>query len=604
VNAEPTKGPADSALAPAVPVYETRVVGHKSLSKDGTQDAIEVDGQRLRDSARPTMFEALSQETAGIYVPARGAGLHGVANGATGGIHIRGLGGSPNSQVLVVEDGVPDYQGIFGHPIPDAYVPHLIDEVLIVKGGDSVLYGTNALGGAVVIRSRWLGREGSELQNDAAFGSYATLRESASALGRFGGWDLAAAFTGLKTDGHRDGAGGSDWIGSAALRYRLSPSLRLTLRKKVLHLDGNDPGPAGHPTVDHGFDVWRDSASAQLAYSRGLLRLTFTQYLNMGVHRLHDGFYSHDYVGGATGELEAQLHPTTGLLLGLATERVGGDVENRVTGEHPAVAGLFGVAFYNQLTFRAVSPVTLVLGTRELYSTKYGLVFLYKAGARWELGGGFFLHGRASKNFRQPTLRELYLPYPTANANLKPEFALNADFGAGYASEHFEIVCTGYSTRARNMIKYFGTWPAAEVVNIDHVVIWGIEGKIGVKRIGPLGASVSADWQDVGRYTRQDPDAKVNFTLEAAQEFGAQFLQGSLTGEWVHGLYMANYGRQPIPTVFVMDLALRYRYTSRERGLSLEPYLLLRNFLDRRYAYVEGYPMPGFNVLAGLKMRI
>ena len=34
----------------------------------------------------------------------------------------------------------------------------------------------------------------------------------------------------------------------------------------------------------------------------------------------------------------------------------------------------------------------------------------------------------------------------------------------------------------------------------------------------------------------------------------------------------------------------------------LEPYVLLRNVLDRRYAYVEGYPMPGFNVLFGLKL--
>ena len=48
-----------------------------------------------------------------------------------------------------------------------------------------------------------------------------------------------------------------------------------------------------------------------------------------------------------------------------------------------------------------------------------------------------------------------------------------------------------------------------------------------------------------------------------------------------------------------MDLALRYRYTLRERGFTLEPYLFLCNFLDRRYAFVEGYPMPGLDVLAG-----
>jgi len=52
-----------------------------------------------------------------------------------------------------------------------------------------------------------------------------------------------------------------------------------------------------------------------------------------------------------------------------------------------------------------------------------------------------------------------------------------------------------------------------------------------------------------------------------------------------------------------MDLALRYRTSQDAGGPTLEPYVFLRNILDNRYAYVEGYPMPGFNVLAGLKVE-
>ena len=100
------------------PAYETVVTGKRPLARDRTQGATLVEGRRLRESARPSTFEALAQEAADVYVPGRGVGPHGVASGATGGIRIRGLGGSPNSQVLIVEDGVPDYQGIFGHPHP------------------------------------------------------------------------------------------------------------------------------------------------------------------------------------------------------------------------------------------------------------------------------------------------------------------------------------------------------------------------------------------------------------------------------------------------------------------------------------------------------
>ena len=54
----------------------------------------------------------------------------------------------------------------------------------------------------------------------------------------------------------------------------------------------------------------------------------------------------------------------------------------------------------------------------------------------------------------------------------------------------------------------------------------------------------------------------------------------------------------------MLDAALRYRRTVAERGGMVEPYLFLRNVLDRRYAYVADYPMPGFNVLAGVKVGI
>ena len=105
-----------------------------------------------------------------MYITSRGTGLHGISSGASGGIYIRGMGGSPNSQILVVEDGAPDYQGIFGHPIPDAFFPSMIDKVTVIKGGDGVLYGTNAMG-VIDIRNRWPEKGGICLENNVAVGS-------------------------------------------------------------------------------------------------------------------------------------------------------------------------------------------------------------------------------------------------------------------------------------------------------------------------------------------------------------------------------------------------------------------------------------------------
>ena len=586
-----------------LPSFESEIVARRPSGEDVTQATTHIEGRKLRDSARHTTLEAISQESADVYVSGRGA-IHGVSNGASGGVHIRGLGGSPNTQILIVEDGVPDYQGIFGHPIPDAYVPFLLDDALVLKGGDSVRYGTNAMGGVIVLRSRWRETAGYELHNDAAYGSYRTLRETAAFLGRFGAWDVAGAVHAMSTDGHRDGAGGSSFITHGAARYRIRPTLSLTVRNKLVHLKGADPGPASHPTPDHWFDVWRDNASLGLDWEHGNAHLAITPSFSIGVHRLYDGFYSVDHATGGNAQLTLTPHRSIELLLGLSAEHTDGEVRDRTAQERTPVRGLTDLSHYNQLTFAPFSALRFALGTRALYNTRYGFELLYKGGASWHLSDRLFLHTRVARNYRQPTIRELYLPFPSANPDLRPEIAVTWDLGAGYTSAHFDASASVYRTRADNLIKYFGFWPSAEVVNIGHIEIWGVEGSVAAKDLGPFSVQLSADWQDVGRYTRQNPRAKINFSVDAGHDFGQHFLGGGISGEWVHGLYMADYAREPIDDAFAMDLSLRYRYTSPVRGVALEPYLFLRNFLNRQYAYVADYPMPGFHALAGLKVEL
>ena len=96
----------------------------------------------------------------------------------------------------------------------------------------------------------------------------------------------------------------------------------------------------------------------------------------------------------------------------------------------------------------------------------------------------------------------------------------------------------------------------------------------------------------------------MNFGLQARWPLGRQAIAARLEGQWVHGLYMADYGRRPLDDVFVVDASLRYRYRLPGRGLVLEPYLLLRNLLDNRYAYIEDYLMPGLNFSAGLRLEM
>jgi len=587
------------------PCNETVIRGTRPTSPDRTQDQVIVPGETLRESPKPNLLEALAQESASIHVTRRGVGPSGVANGAAGGLTVRGLGGSPNTQVLVVEDGVPDVQGIFGHPLPDTYVADLIDEAVVVEGGDSVLYGSNAMGAAILLRSRWLPEDGWEVRSDASYGSYMTLGGTITALGRKAGWEGAFGLHGIRTDGHRDGAGGSVLAIQGAGRYRPAPGWCVTLRSKTVHVTGGDPGTVQHPFTDHTFDVWRGLVSAPVEYRRPGLRVTLLPFGAVGRHRLYDGFQSVDWTVGLRGEAEWRPHRAWEILLGLEAQDMDGTVQQRIEGTTTEARALVDFAAWQQVLWRPLEGLSLVVGARELYSLRYGFLWLGKGGIRWDFWRGLYLRTRVTRNYRQPTIRELYLPYPVANPDLRPETSLNWDATVGFEdSRHLEVSLTAYRSQAQNLIRYFGSWPAAEVVNIDSYAVWGLEGRLRVRDLGPFGATVAGSWQRVGRYTRQNPEAILDFACSLGRQWGPHRLEGEISGEWAHGLYMANYRRERIADPFFLDLAIRYRYQDAGKDWSLEPYLVLRNLMNRRYEYIRGYEMPGFHALAGIKVGL
>lgn len=599
--------PASAAAAPspassASAAVEVVVVGEHRQRPDKTAHATVVSRERLRDNPRSTLFEKLAQDSAGVYVTARGAGIHGIGSGATGGLRIRGLGGSPNAQVVVVEDGVPDYQAIFGHPIPDAYVPFLLEEATIVEGGDSVRYGTNAMGGAILLRSRWLEADGWQVENDGAVGSFNTVQESAAALGRSGRWGLAGAIHALRTDGHRPGAGGQTLVGQVAVRAPVGGGFELMLREKAMHLTGSDPGPVTHPYVHHDYEVWRDRLALHATLDTGRISLRIVPFVNVGVHRLYDGFHAKDTVAGAVVESEWRPSQAARVLVGSAYERADGVAENRVQGESIPMREQQSVAWYSEASSELVRGVQAVAGARLVSSATWGQILLYKAGVRWSLGRGWWVRGRVARNFRQPTLNELYLPFPTSHPGLKPERSTGTEVGLGHLSRHVRLSATWYRNDVTNMIRYFGVWPSAEVVNIDRTAVVGAEAQAALREVGPLGVRVGIDVQDVGRYTRQNPSARGVAGLDATVPVSQWILGASLQAEWVHGLYMGNYARDRLSDITVLDAGLRASHTDGERALTIEPYLMLRNLLDSRYAYVAGYTMPGFHSLAGLRL--
>ena len=82
--------------------------------------------------------------------------------------------------MLVLIDGHPQYQGIYGHPIADSYQTLMAERVEVLRGPASVLYGSNAMGGVLNIVTRSMHEDGVKTHINLGAGSYGTVQTEAS----------------------------------------------------------------------------------------------------------------------------------------------------------------------------------------------------------------------------------------------------------------------------------------------------------------------------------------------------------------------------------------------------------------------------------------
>ena len=122
------------------------------------------------------------------------------ANPTSQGVSLRGLGASGASRALVLLDGIP-LNDPFGGWIYWARIPQSsLDQVQLVPGGVSALYGNDALGGVINLETR------PAVQTDAFIeGSYGNENSpfgSGWGVMRFGQWAVVASGEGFRTDGY------------------------------------------------------------------------------------------------------------------------------------------------------------------------------------------------------------------------------------------------------------------------------------------------------------------------------------------------------------------------------------------------------------------
>ena len=561
---------------------------------------------QLENRYQPSVLPALTEQVPGLFVTSRGVMGYGVSTGAAGGFSLRGMSG--NAQMLVLIDGHPQYMGLFGHPISDAYQTMLADRVEVLRGPASVLYGSNAMGGVINIVTRRMQEDGTKTHINIGGGSYGTLQTEATNQVKKGKFSSTVSASYNRSDGHRPDMGFEQYGGYAKLGYDLNEYWRAWGDVNITHFNASNPGEITDLLYDNDSRITRGMASAMIEnhYERTSGALSF--FYNWGRHKINDGyhtgeepqtslFHSKDLMMGVSWYQSAELYKGNRLTVGFDYQHFGGESWNENIADGARTPGVDKKQdeFAGYVDFRQDigSWLSLNAGMRIDLHSHVGTELVPQGGLAFHLPKNAELKAMASKGFRNPTIREMYM-FPPQNPDLKPERMMNYElsFTQHLLDGSLTYGANLYYIKGDNLIMTTQTDGRPMNINSGDIENWGAEGNIAWR--------INRQWNVNANYSWVHMENPVISAPEHKLYAGADFRQGRWnisTGiQYIKGLYTS------VNPAATEDFILWNLRTSYRLCKYASLYVRGENLLAQRYEIMAGYPMPKATFLGGINL--
>lgn len=563
-----------------------------------------VGSHQLEATGQTQLLSAISGMVPSLFVTERNVLGFGLSNGGSGGIKIRGVGGSPTNAVLMMVDGQPQFAGIYSHHVGDFYGTENVERVEVLRGPGSVLYGSNAMGGVInVITKNAAAADGVRTTLSSRYGSHNTWLNSLSNTTRFGRFSSLVSLGHDRTDGLQKDFDFRQSSLYAKVGYDFSRQWTAKADYSLMQFVGNDPV---YPTLSdpestevYHQDIVRGEASVTVSNSYGAVNGSARVYYSYGNHFIDDPRRFHS-VDDRLGFIVYQnFRPWNG-----AAATVGFDFD-RYTGKIPVSGGNHhspgSMSTMSRKCIMEYSPyvtlsqqladgaVTLNGGLRMANSNRFSTQWIPQAGVAVHPGAEWTLKASVAKGYRNPSFRELYL-YRTANPELEPERMMNWEVSVGkHFSRYISLDFTAYYSKGSNMIQTVDM----KNVNTGRFINKGIE--ISARSHPAEQLQLWATYSYLHTSLDNLTAAPRNqYYLGVGWDAFAKFhVDAELKG--VGGLYVADdVENQNYATV---NMRLTYR---------LLPFLTLSadldNITDTRYTINRGYEMPGFTAMGGFRL--
>lgn len=587
------------------PLGEVVVTGtNAGVAKNRLPYSVSVIGEeRLQATGQTQVLSAISGMVPSLFVSERSIFGFGVSNGGSGHIKLRGVGGDRASAVLMMVDGQPQFAGIYSHHIADFYDKEYVERVEVLRGPGSVLYGSNAMAGAINVITKQAAADGVHTTISTQYGSYNTWLTSATNTTRFGRFTSLASASYNRTDGTVDNFDFRQTDGYVKVGYDFSTRWKAAADYTIMHFKGNDPI---YPKLSNpeSTDIYRQSitrgeaslsATNTYAGTNGTARV----YYSYGSHFVDDPrhFHSRDDRFGVIVYQNFSPWRGASATVGFDFDRYSGEIPVSGGNQHaPGSMSTIGRKKINEYSpYVTLSQslggelLNLNGGVRMANSDMFDTQWVPQLGFALNPGDGYTVKGTLAMGYRNPSFRELYL-YRMANPDLQPEKMMNYEVSAGKRfSRYLNVDITLYYSRGRDMIQLLDN----RNTNTGRFINKGVEVSASSHPLDNLRLYASYSYLHTSLN---------NLTGAPKNQY---YLGGELT-LWDRLKIAADL--KGTGSLYVADDVKHQNYVLLNMKLTYsvcryaDIFTRLENITDARYTINRGYEMPGFTALGGIKV--
>jgi iron complex outermembrane receptor protein len=589
-----------SILKDTISIGEVVITGSKtSVNRNNVPLTVSlISTERIEHSSESALLPVLTEQVPGLFVTERGITGFGVSAGSAGQISLRGVGGSPNTQVLILLNGNPQFMGIMGHPLPDAYEASDVEKVEVIRGPASTLYGTNAMGGVINIITRKQKEEGYKANARVMYGSYNTQKFMVNNGFKKNKFNAFVSYNHDKTEGHRDTSDFKIDNGYLQLGYDISRNFNINADFSLANFDATDPGPedskAGY-MIDITRGMGAVSFSNEFDKTSGSLRL----FYNFGEHNITDGFHSIDKNFGIVLYQAFTLFKGNTITFGTDYKQYGGIAENvkamqgnGMVFSDTTVREMAGYVFLQQ---EILEKLVFNAGFRLDHNSVFGSEPVPTAGLAYNPTLTTTLKASVAKGFRSPTIRELYMWAP-ANADLKPERMVNYEvsFLKKLNENRLSLELTVYRAMGDNIIKTVAGTNGMKYQNTGEFTNTGIE-FAGIYRPNER-LTINTNYSYISM--KEPIIASPEQQLFASGTYKWDKLSLNLSIQHIHDLYTRVTPQEDKDSYTLLNSKVSYMINK-----YVDLFIKGENLTDRKYYINYAYPMPGIIVFGGLNLH-